>query len=143
MRSNYPYPLVTVGGLIVAKDGDILLVRSKKWSNLYTVPGGKVELGETLQEAFIREVHEETGLGIVNIRFAMAQDSIFSPEFFHKSHFVMNDFIADLAPDCTKEDVVLNAEAQEYRWVSPEEAMKMTLNRELYVLIGWYLSQKG
>ena len=54
------YPLVTVGGFIVADDGDILLVRSKKWSNCFTCPGGKVELGETRQEAFIREMREET-----------------------------------------------------------------------------------
>lgn len=139
MAQDYPYPLVTVGGLIIAPDGEILLVESHKWNNCYTVPGGKVEQGETRESAFIREIQEETGLRVCNVRFAQTHESIFSPEFKQNKHLIMNDFIADLAPGCSKDQVVLNDEAEKFIWVRPERAKELKLNRELYKLIDWYL----
>lgn len=132
------YPLVTVGGLVIAPDGDLLLVRSKKWLDLYSLPGGKVEWGETREEAFRREVWEETHLKLAHVQFALVQDCVFSPDFWRKSHFVMNDFIADLHPNYRKEDVILNDEAYEYKWVKPEEALTLPLHRECAYLIRWY-----
>jgi FolB domain-containing protein len=133
-------PLVTVGGLIIAPDGDILLVQSIKWHGLYSLPGGKVEGGETREEAFIREVWEETRLKISNLRFAIVQDCIFSPEFWQKKHFVMNDFIADLDPSFSKEQVFLNDEAQAFVWISPQQALHLPLHQECRQLIEWYLT---
>jgi len=133
------HPLPTVGGLVIAPDGSFLLLRSqRKWGGRYTPPGGKVELGETLEEAFLREVKEETGLDVVNLRFALCQNSIFTGEFYEKRHFIMHDFIAELAPGFEKKDVQLNEEAEEYLWASPEEAKRLQLNREAYVLLKWY-----
>lgn len=134
----HQYPFVTVGGFVVASDGTILFVRSSKWNNLFTVPGGKVELGELREDAFRREFLEETALPVVNIRYATCCESIFSDEFHKKSHFVMHDYICDLAPGASKDDVVLNEEAQEYRWMTIEEALKEELTRETHVLLNWY-----
>ncbi|MBS4168923.1 dihydroneopterin aldolase [Parachlamydia sp. AcF125] len=138
MLDTWTYPITTVGGLIVAADGDVLLVYSSKWSHCYTTPGGKVELGESREAAFVREIKEETGLEVTNIRFISTQESIYSPEFKEKKHFIMNDFIADLAPGYSKEDVVLNEEAESYVWVSVEEAKKLPLNRETRYLLNQY-----
>lgn len=135
-------PLVTVGGLIVAPDGEILLVRSKKWKDLYSLPGGKVERGESRKAAFIREVREETGLEITNLRFAIVQDCIFSSEFWEERHFVMNDYIADLDPSTSKGQVKLNEEAYGYEWTSPKEALSLPLHRECRCLIEWYLEEQ-
>jgi dihydroneopterin aldolase len=132
-------PLITVGGLIIAPDGDILLVRSKKWSDLYSLPGGKVEWGETREEAFRREVWEETRLKLASVYFTIVQDCIFSPEFWQKRHFIMNDFIADLHPDCHKNQVILNDEAYEFIWINPKVADSLPLHRECRLLIHWYL----
>lgn len=138
MSDRYKYPIATVGGLVIAPDGDILLLSSKKWNDCYTPPGGKIELGESREAAFIREVKEETGLDVINIKFITSQDSIFSPDFKESRHFVMNDFIADLAPHHSKEDVVLNDEAEEYLWASPEKAKQLPLNKEFYHLLDLY-----
>lgn len=70
----------------------------------------------------------------------MVQDSIFSPDFKQKRHFVMNDYLAKLAPGYSKKDVVLNDEAEEYFWTSLIKAKSLNLNKELYVLIDWYLA---
>src|SRR6266702_1480574 len=55
------YPEPTVGALIVNKEGRILLTKSHKWFDKYTLPGGHIEVGETMKEAVIREVKEEVG----------------------------------------------------------------------------------
>lgn len=133
-------PLVTVGGLIVAPDGDILLVQSRKWRDHYSLPGGKVEWGESREEAFIREVWEETSLKIQNPCFTIVQDCIFSKEFWRKRHFVMNDFIADLDPSCSKDQVKLNNEAYTFQWISPQQALQLPLHHECRILIEWYLA---
>jgi len=49
------YPEIGVGALISNKQGKILLVKSPKWFDKYTIPGGHVELGENLEVALIRD----------------------------------------------------------------------------------------
>ena len=63
-------PEVGVGAVAV-HDGAVLLVRRGKGpaAGEWSVPGGHVEMGETLHEAIVREVLEETGLEVVVDRF--------------------------------------------------------------------------
>ncbi len=138
MSQSLNYPLSTVGGLIFAADGEILLVRSKKWLGCYSLPGGKIELGETREQAFIREIKEETALTITQVCHAITQDSIFSPEFWKPNHFVMHDFTAKLAKESDKAHVILNEEADAFLWLSPQQALRLRLNRESIALLNWY-----
>lgn len=59
---NFPTHIVTAGGLVENDEGKILMVKHpvRGWE----VPGGQVEVGETLTEAFKREIKEETGIDI-------------------------------------------------------------------------------
>ena len=52
-------PSVIVGALVINKKGNIFLARSKKWGNKFSVPGGHVNLDESLEDAIKREVKEE------------------------------------------------------------------------------------
>jgi nucleoside triphosphatase len=71
--SDQAYPLATVGALIEHTDGRILIVQTTKWRGTWGVPGGKVDLGEPLETALKREMMEEVGLDIYDIRFALLQ----------------------------------------------------------------------
>jgi 8-oxo-dGTP diphosphatase len=59
---NFPTHIVTVSGLIENDEGKILMVKHpvRGWE----IPGGQVEVGETITEAFKREIKEETGIDI-------------------------------------------------------------------------------
>ena len=50
------YPEPTVGSLIINPDGELFLMRSHKWRGKYVIPGGHIELGESIVDAMVREV---------------------------------------------------------------------------------------
>ena len=127
-----PVPIPTVGALIFNK-GDIFLVQTHKWGHTFGIPGGKIKKGETMEEALRREIHEETGMKIKNIRFAMAQDSIHSKEFYRPNqHFLLLNFYADSPSRHFK----LNDEAESGIWVHPKTALKLNLNQPTRKLLG-------
>ena len=123
-KQQYPEP--TVGALISNQKDKVLLVKSDKWRNHYTVPGGHIELGETMEEALRREVKEETGLDIYDIQFALLQEFIFDEAFHKRRHFIFIDFVCKTDSDENK--VVLNFESQAYLWVSLEEALGLPID---------------
>lgn len=118
-------PIATVGALIHNGAGKFLMIRTHKWSNLWGIPGGKIERGETSEQALIREIREETALEITDIRFVFVQDCIDSPEFIRPEHFLLLNYLAKA--EC--KDVVLNEEAEEFAWLSLDEALAIDLNQ--------------
>lgn len=125
-------PTVTVGALIFNEGGQVLMIRTHKWSGLWGIPGGKTKYGETSVEALVREVKEETDLDVVDIRFVLVQDCIHSDEFYRDAHFVLLNYTCRCQ---AVPGVRLNAEAQEFRWVTVDEALSMALNRPTRTLI--------
>jgi HAD superfamily hydrolase (TIGR01549 family) len=125
-------PICTVGALIYNDDQQVLMIRTQKWSNLWGIPGGKIKSGETSVEALRREVHEETNLNIDQIAFVMAQDCIFSKEFYRRAHFVLLNYTGRVLGEAK---VKLNEEAQEFQWTEPGAALKLPLNQPTRTLL--------
>jgi nucleoside triphosphatase len=138
-KQQYPEP--TVGALIFNQKDKVLLVKSDKWRNHYTVPGGHIELGETMEEALRREVKEETGLDIYDIRFSLLQEFIFDEAFHKRRHFIFIDFVCKTDSDENK--VVLNFESQAYLWVSLDEALGLPIDAYTRRLIESLRSNAG
>lgn len=127
------HPVATVGALITSQRGEVLMIRTHKWSDRWGIPGGKIKLGETCEAALRREIMEETGLELGEIHFVMVQDCIDPPEFERPAHFLLMNYVAC----CVNDDapVILNDEAEEYQWLMPESAMKLELNQPTRILI--------
>jgi phosphoglycolate phosphatase len=132
-------PIATVGALIHDGTGKLLMIRTHKWGNRWGIPGGKIERGESSTSALLREIHEETALTLTDIHFSLVQDSIDSPEFIRPEHFLLLNYIAR----ATTTAVILNHEAQEFRWLSPTDALALELNQPTRTLLIHALSTGG
>lgn len=130
-RRSVQRPVVTVGALIHDGEGKVLMVRTHKWGNRWGIPGGKIERGEPATAALRREIREETGLDVSAVEFTMAQDCIDSHEFQRPEHFVLLNYVAKAEGKA----VTLNDEAEEFRWLSPCDALELNLNHPTRVLL--------
>ena len=87
-------PVVGVGGVLI-HGGKVLLIRRGKepLRGRWVVPGGTVELGETLEEALVREMREETGLTIEPAGLLTVFDRIQSGSGRVDYHYVIVDYV--------------------------------------------------
>ncbi len=107
MASSREYPerpIVGVGGVII-EDGRTLLIRrgSEPLRGEWSIPGGTLELGESLQAGVARELREETGLDVRVLELIEVFDRIFPDESLLPSegkrqprfHFVIADYLCE------------------------------------------------
>ena len=130
-RRSVSRPIATVGALIHDGTGHVLMIRTHKWGDRWGIPGGKIERGESSTDALEREIREETGLSLADVRFALVQDCINSPEFMRPEHFLLLNYVAR----ATTTTVTLNDEAEEFRWLTPTDALALNLNQPTRVLL--------
>jgi 8-oxo-dGTP diphosphatase len=117
------YPQLAVSAAIF-RDGKILLVRRAKSpaKGFYSLPGGRVEFGETLHAALHREVAEETALKVEIVDLAAWREVM--PETGSGGHYLIMSFAARWSAG----EPVLNDELDDYKWLAPDAVgeLKMT-----------------
>jgi mutator protein MutT len=120
-------------GAVIVQDGKVLIVkrahepRKGEWS----LPGGRVELGETLIEATGREIREETGLEVDVGALIELFDRIHHRDGGVQYHFVIADFL------CTPCGGSLAAadDALDAAWVRPDELAAYGVNEQAAAII--------
>jgi len=138
VKQAFPEP--TVGALIVNNEGKILLAKSHKWFDKYTLPGGHIEVGESMVDAVRREVREEVGLDVEVVEMLLIQEAIFAPEFYKKKHFIFIDFYCKSKDQQVKPD---HDEIQDYIWVFPGAAYNLKLDSFTRKTIDRYLERNS
>ena len=112
-------PFLAVSAAII-RDGRVLVARRARGPayNIWTMPGGVVEAGETLTEALIREIAEETAMVVEPVALAGYRDVVVRDDDKRVSrHFVIMCF----ATRWISGEPQLNEELAEARWLKPEE----------------------
>jgi 8-oxo-dGTP diphosphatase len=126
---EYPEaPIVGVGAVIV-EGNRVLLVRrgQEPLKGEWSLPGGALELGETLEQGILREVQEETGLHVEVISIVEVLDRIVVEEGGSDSkaenarkiryHYVLIDYLCRVSGG----ELAASSDAADARWVTREE----------------------
>jgi ADP-ribose pyrophosphatase YjhB (NUDIX family) len=124
------HPQLAVSAAIF-RDGKILLVRRARSpaKGFYSLPGGRVEFGETLHAALHREVDEETALKIDIVGLAGWREVV--PGTSGGGHYVIMSFAARW----TSGEPVLNEELDDFRWLAPDALGNLKLTGGLHEVI--------
>jgi ADP-ribose pyrophosphatase YjhB (NUDIX family) len=130
-------PFCAVGAIVVDKGALLLIKRDREPARgQWSLPGGRVEIGETLREALVREVREETGVdvdvdGLIGVAERIVRDDDGAIEY----HYVILDYV------CTPRSTSVKAgdDAADARWVPVAELADLHLTAGLLE----FLSDRG
>jgi len=119
MQREFPEtPLVGVGAVVVS-EGRVLLVRrgTEPMKGCWSLPGGLVEVGESLEAALVREVREETGLVVEVVELIELLDRIHKEGERVRYHYVIADYLCRV----TDGQLLASSDAEAVRWVERAE----------------------
>lgn len=144
MQREFPEaPLVGVGAVVV-DEGRVLLVRrgTEPLRGQWSLPGGLLELGESLTNGVVREVREETGLIVEPVELIELLDRIHREGERVRYHYVIADYLCRVAGGALK----AASDADAARWVERAEwnshsALRLDPVTVRIIEIGWQRAQ--
>ena len=144
MQREFPVaPLVGVGAVVVDQ-GRVLLVRrgAEPRKGHWSLPGGLLELGESLAAAVVREIREETGLDVEPVELVELLDRIHREGERVRYHYVIADYLCRV----TGGTLQAASDADAVRWVERAEwnghtALRLDPITVRVIEMGWQRSQ--
>jgi ADP-ribose pyrophosphatase YjhB (NUDIX family) len=144
MQREFPLaPLVGVGAVVV-NESRVLLVRrgTEPLRGLWSLPGGLLELGESLTDGVVREVREETGLVVEPLELIELLDRIHRVGERVRYHYVIADYLCRVAGG----QLQAASDADAVRWVERAEwnshsALQLDPVTVRVIEVGWQRAQ--
>lgn len=144
MQREFPTAPIVVVGAVIVDAGRVLLVRrgTAPLKGHWTLPGGVLELGESLQNGVVREVQEETGLTVETVELVELVDRIYREDGRVRFHYVIADYLCRV----TGGEAKAASDADEVRWVERAEwnshgALKLDPVTVMVMEKGWQRAQ--
>jgi 8-oxo-dGTP diphosphatase len=125
-----PRHIVAASALVTNPAGEILLVRTHKRG--WEIPGGQVEIGETLVEAVMRETQEEAGVTIAISALGTVQSNL-------SRGLVIFSFLADYRSG----ELTTSTETPEVRWVTRDQALPLITHPAIHDRVRCLLAFDG
>jgi ADP-ribose pyrophosphatase YjhB (NUDIX family) len=121
MQREFPAAPLVGAGAIIVEAGRVLLIRrgTQPMKGRWSIPGGLVELGESLTAAVQREAREETGLDVEPLELVELLDRIHREDGRVRYHFVIADYLCRLRSGTA----VAGSDADAVRWATAEECL--------------------
>ncbi len=114
-------PFLAVRAIILNKENNKVLLLKRadndKYGEYWCLPGGKVDFGETAEEAIVREIMEETSLRCNSVKFLFYQDNL--PQKDEENQYLTLYFYCDV-----KGEIKLNKESSQFAWITFSEINK-------------------
>jgi 8-oxo-dGTP diphosphatase len=134
LSRHYPrMPVLSVAGVVLANNKVLLVKRGRPPAKgIWSIPGGAVEVGESVQEALVREIMEETGIRVeVGPLVEVVERILPDAEGRIEYHYVILDYL------CTAEPMKPRAgsDAADARWVDFEELNKAELTPDTEAVV--------
>ncbi len=129
----YPARPILAASVAVFREGRVLIARRARapWLGSYSLPGGVVEVGETLRAAALRELWEEVGLEAEIVAFIDHVEPIAREGERTKTHFVIAVFVARWRAGAPR----VGDEVDDFAWIDPERITDWPTTPELPRLI--------
>jgi ADP-ribose pyrophosphatase len=128
------FPQIAVGAVVFNDAGEVLLVKrlNEPSKNLWAIPGGRLQAGETLKEAAKREIFEETSVKIEPSNIVYTFELLEKNEQGDiKFHYIIIDYEAEFISGTPR----AADDAKESAWVSRERFKTINVNRSTRKLL--------
>lgn len=134
-------PVVGVG-VVVWKDGRALMIRRGKspMRGRWSLPGGRQEIGETVREAAVREVREETG---VEIRLGALLDVVDTIRRDVSGAVTLQYTLVDFDADWTAGEPTAASDAEQAEWADPDDLAPYNLWSETLRIVALSRERRG
>ncbi len=137
-KANRIVPAATA--IVKNEAGEILLQRRKD-NALWALPGGVMEIGESIGETVVREVREETGLEVAP-KYLVGIYSNPRHIIAYSNGEIRQQFALCFACEITGGELAVNEESFEVAFFSPEEIEQLAMHESTRLRIHHYLTQK-